>query len=101
MSDPIISCSSWQELFPAINSACSYLSIEPARRLHRIASEYWSLYGIEGTYERMNGRAVSEIFAEHAHGNVNVVASGEVDGVRYELFGSPSDHIEGHEAGSE
>lgn len=49
----------------------------------------------------MNGRAVSEIFAEHAHGNVNVVASGEVDGVRYELFGSPSDHIEGHEAGSE
>jgi len=39
---------------------------------------------------RVNNRTVSQIFAEYQAVDAKPLASGEVDGVRYELYDAPS-----------
>jgi hypothetical protein len=62
--------------------------------MYEIRKAYFARYGIEGAYERMNNRTVSQIFAEYRPLDVKPIASGEVDGVRYELYEPRTDPIE-------
>lgn len=86
----LVSCSGPNEIVGAINRAKHALPIDIRRRLADIFSDYVARYDIEGTYERMNHRSVDQIFAEYQLGGTRVITSGEVDGIRYRLFESPS-----------
>ena len=51
-----------------------------------------SQHGIQGAFDRMNNRSVSEILADSdGHDDRTPLASGETDGVRYRLFDSPDE----------
>ena len=73
-----------------------------AKRLCSIHDSYFVRYGFDGVYQRMNGRTVAQIFSEYQPADVKPIASGEADGVRYELYeGSRPDTTEGKGAADE
>lgn len=72
---------------------------ETRLRLNRILLYCVKHYGQEGAYKRLNNRSVSQILAEYPAielkdvlepEDLKLVASGEVDGMRWELYDSPS-----------
>jgi hypothetical protein len=93
MDDPgsvVISGSDPREYLSACNRIVPGLPPELRRRFVSIRSAYLGAYGIEGLYERLNGRTVSQVLEECEQPELPpVIASGEVDGVRYTLFESP------------
>jgi hypothetical protein len=60
-----------------------------------IVQDYSQKYGPEGALERINNRTVAQIFADHELEDMNEpgdrkeIASGEIDGMRYQLFEAP------------
>jgi hypothetical protein len=84
----VISGSSFQEFSKAFTSVVRLLPHEMAKDLRAIMRSYAVRVGVDGTYQRMNGRTVSEIIAESRPEDVEPIASGEVDGTRYRLFDS-------------
>jgi hypothetical protein len=62
-------------------------ALPPELRPHfrEILGSYFLSFDIDGMYERLNNRTVAQIFAEYKPGEPQVLASGEVDGVRYQL----------------
>jgi hypothetical protein len=93
MNDPgeaVISGSDWRELLSACNRIVPGLPPELRRRFVSIRSAYLAAYGIEGLYERLNGRTVSQVLEEYEQPKLPpVIASGEVDGVRFTLYEAP------------
>jgi hypothetical protein len=81
-----ISCSSSDQFSAAISSACQALPPEAQQRLREIIISYVVRYGAEGTYQRINDRTVSQIFAEYQPVELRPIASGEVEGMRYALY---------------
>jgi hypothetical protein len=67
------------------------LPAELRLRFVSIVGQYIAAYDVAGTIARLNGRSVSQIFAEYQPGNIKVVAFGERDGVRYELLEADPD----------
>jgi hypothetical protein len=59
---------------------------EISNRLREIRRNYFAWHGFEGAQRRLNNRTVAQILAEYEPLDVKPVASGEVDGVRYELY---------------
>jgi hypothetical protein len=58
-------------------------------QLCAILRNYIGRYGIEAAYKRLNNRTVSQIVAEYKSDDVEPLAAGEVEGVRYELYDAP------------
>lgn len=85
----VIRCSDWHEIVAAVNRAKLALPVEIRKRLVTIFSSYLARFGVEGCYERLNTRSVAQIFAEFQPEDLPEIASGEVDGVRYRLYGTP------------
>src|SRR5262249_37347691 len=92
---------SFDEFSRSLTEVIQALPPEMRKRLHDIRRNYFAWYGFEGAYQRMNDRTVSQIFAEYQPMNVTPVASGEVDGVRYELHEAPPPRSEGGERTAE
>ena len=85
----VVSCSGRNQIVGAVNKAKSALPLDIRKKLAAIFSDYLAMYGIDGTFERMNNRSVEQIFAEYQPGNLKIVASGEVDGLKYRLSEAP------------
>ena len=63
-----------------------------ARQLRRVRNEYLIAYDWEGVFERFNGRTVAQVLAEYREPtHPPIVASGELDGVRYTLYAPPEE----------
>ena len=102
MADPdtlLISCGSSEEIVKAIDAVMPQLAPDVRRRLNTIKIRYWQHYGVEGIYERVNNRTVSAILSEYGPGQEpKLIASGEVEGVRYEVVDAPEPRKERDEA---
>ena len=60
-----------------------------AKRPKTVLNSYFARYGFDGVYERMSNRTVSQIFGEYRPEDVNPIASGEMNGMRYDLYDAP------------
>jgi hypothetical protein len=89
--ETIVSCSAWQELVGAVNTIKRSLQPEQRKVFSQVFSGYLAKYGLEGAYQRMNGRRLFDIVAGYDPRDLKVIASGEVDGVRFELSERPSE----------
>ena len=67
------------------------------KRLLGIFENYFARYGLEGQFQRMNNRTVGQIFAEYQHEDVDPIASGQIEGVRYALYDPPKTSNEGEQ----
>jgi hypothetical protein len=75
-----------QELFRSLTKAIQSLPPDLGRRLHEIRKAYFAASGFEGCHQRMNNRTVAQIFSEYQPVDIEPIASGEVEGVRYTLY---------------
>jgi hypothetical protein len=87
-----VSGSSFQEFSWSLTAALQALPSEPRKRLRGIEKNYFAWYGLDGMDQRMNDRTVAQIFAEYQPVDVKPLATGEVEGVRYELYDAPPPH---------
>jgi hypothetical protein len=95
MPDPdsiVFPGSTFEEFWQSDNSVAQSLPIEMRKSLTAIVKVYFARYGLQGVYERMNNRTVTQIFAEYQPEDVKPIISGEKDGVRYALYEGPPDH---------
>jgi|SRR5665213_469491 len=74
------------EFSRSMGVVCRAIPREKAEGLFSILNSYFARYGFDGVYQRMNGRTVSQIFAQYQADDIKPIASGEVDGVRYGLY---------------
>ena len=81
-----LSGTNYGELSKCFSAVCRALPREIAKRLCSIHDNYFASYGFDGVYQRMNGRTVSQIFSEYQAADVKLIASGEVEGTRYNLY---------------
>lgn len=97
----VFSSASLNVFSEACNKFAQTLPAEMSKRFNIILLYCMEHYGEEGTYERLNNRSVSQIFAEYqavalkdvlGPEDLKLVASGEVDGMRWELYDPPSSH---------
>ena len=90
MADPVshrISCERSQDIVRAMNAVMPKLPRDVGDRLDKLKLRYLQLDDLEGLYQRVNNRTVEEILAHIAPGDdPTAIASGEVDGLRYELY---------------
>src|SRR5262245_29581609 len=96
MLDPlasVISCSDWRQIVAATNRVIVQLPLLVRRRLNAVFSNYLAAYGLEGVFERMNGRTVAQILKEYRPpADLDVVAQGQRGDVRYTLYDAPRPH---------
>jgi hypothetical protein len=98
----VMSGADYGEFSKSFGSVCRELPREMANRLSSILKNYFASYGFDGVYQRMNGRTVAQIFSEYQGVDVKPIASGEVDGMRYNLYeGSRSEATTGEDAAEE
>lgn len=85
-----INCGSPDHIIGAVNDISPGLPDSASRQLNYIKLVYSQRYGEEGLFERFNNRTVGEILAEfESHENSAPIASGEIDGLRYQLYDAP------------
>src|SRR5262245_59921565 len=84
--DPLLSCARWEEFVGAYNRLSVSLPPETRSRMKEIMLNYFSRFGHQGVFERMNNRTISQIMAEYEPGQIRPVVSGETEGVRYDLY---------------
>jgi hypothetical protein len=91
----VVACSRWQELMKVVNQVKDALPPGWREQFVEIAQHYSQKYGLEGAFERINNRTIAQIFADHELENLyepgdrKEIASGEIDGMRYQLFDAP------------
>lgn len=94
MSEPenLIICSATSDrIMGAINALMPQLAVDVREQLDMIKLLYWQRYGFEGLFDRTNNRSVATILAEFNWADLpSPIASGELDGVKYELFDAPA-----------
>jgi hypothetical protein len=83
------SCPRPQEFFATVDRIKDSLPREWRQPFVDIAMDYSTNYGLEGAFGRMNNRTVAAIFAEYEPTNAKEIASGEIDGMRYQLYEAP------------
>jgi hypothetical protein len=95
----VVSSASLDDFSEACFKVAEALPRETKIRLNRIVLYCVQRYGEEGAYKRLNNRSVSQIFAEYPAvelkdvlepEDLKLIASGEVDGMRWELYDPPS-----------
>lgn len=92
-----ISGASLPEFCDSYNEVISSLPRETAKVLASIRKNYFSAFGVEGWYQRMNNRSVAQIVAEYQPGDEHPIASGELDGVRWALYDPPKKDPDKHQ----
>jgi hypothetical protein len=73
----------------AVLQAIHAVHPDVARQLDNIRGEYVGRGSLEGEYAAMNNRTVARIFAEYIPMATKPLASGEVDGVKYDVYEAP------------
>ena len=73
--------------------ALNSVPVPVMKRLRKIQSAYISRGSFALVYERLNGRTVTTILAEFDQTTVSPIAEGEIDGVKYQLYGAPKDGL--------
>jgi hypothetical protein len=74
------------EISDSLSAVTTRLPRELSRQVTRIFCEYFAAHGVEGTIARLNGKSVHQIVSEHQQGKAKLVASGELDDVRFNLY---------------
>jgi hypothetical protein len=104
MHDParlLISCGAATEIVRTMSRATPRLAPGVRERFNLIPVSYLQHYGVEGLYERVNNRTVAAILAEFDPADeLNLIESGEVEGVRYKLYEAPNADTENGSAGA-
>jgi len=89
-SELAFSGSDLQEFGSSYSRIAGTLSVDVRRNLADVFQSYFAAYGLEGVYERLNGRTVAQVFDEYKQPDPPaVIAEGERDGVRYTLYDAP------------
>src|SRR4051812_7682542 len=96
----VVSGADVEEFSRSLTAVIQALPPDLRDRLHGIRTNYFVSYGFDGAYERMNNRTVSQFFAEYQPKVVPIIASGAVDGVRYQLYEAPPSHTTRSERGT-
>ncbi|HEY4263354.1 MAG TPA: hypothetical protein VGM98_24540 [Schlesneria sp.] len=88
--DIVISCDNPDRIMSAIDAVMPQLTVEVGRQLSLIKLVCWQRYGFTGLFERTNNRSVASILFEFASMDMpSPIESGELEGVKYELFDAP------------
>src|SRR5262245_54946466 len=96
-SEVVLTCEHPQRMLAALNAFKGILPSETRLSLARIYVEYTAAYGLEGAYERMNGRLVSDIIANYQRPpNLNVIREGKVGSTKFTLYGPPKGMAQGN-----
>jgi hypothetical protein len=95
----VISSASSNDFPEACQKVAQALPKEIRIRLNNVLLYCVERYGVESAYKRINNRSVSQILAEYQFAEYQpedlkledskLIASGEVDGMRYELYDAP------------
>lgn len=86
----IISCGKPEELFSAAGEVMKHCPQEVRSKFLRIWGHYLHYFGLNGVFERLNNRSVEAIVADFENAaKPPVIASGEMDGIRYTLYDAP------------
>jgi hypothetical protein len=95
MLDPqsaLISAANVQDIAAACRNVLARLAPDVAQQLKGVRNKYLIAYGWEGVFERFNGRTVAQVLAEFQEpAHPPIVASGELDGMRYTLYAPPEE----------
>jgi hypothetical protein len=90
LSSVIIQCDSFDRIIGATDAIMPLLSREVARKLNRVKLIIYSQGGKKHLFDCFNGRSVAEILeASKEILESQPIASGEVEGMRFELFEKP------------
>lgn len=85
-----ISCETHDSVMATLDRLKPQLPIDVRRRFTFMQLRYWQLHGEDGLFERVNNRTVGEILAVfESHEKSAPIASGEIDGLRYQLYDAP------------
>jgi hypothetical protein len=99
MVDPkvhIISCDKAEEIITILNRISPELPLDIRRRLNQAKLGYLQKHGIQGLHKRVNNKTVATILAEYEGTKPGQpIETGEVSGVRYELYEAPDASEEG------
>src|SRR5438876_188705 len=83
-------CEGPHDVVSAMNAIIPTLPPDVRSQLNNVKLSYLQRYGVGGLYDRVNRKTVATIIAEFDEGNaLQQIASGEIEGVRYELFKAP------------
>jgi hypothetical protein len=86
----VIQCDGPTEVIVTVNSVMPLLSRDIRRSFNHLKLMILSQYGVAGLHSRFNGRSVAEILEESKDLlESQPIASGEVEGMRFELFEKP------------
>jgi hypothetical protein len=77
------------EFSRSLSSALRALPEPERARLEAIFSHYFSVHGVDYAYSRMNEKTVGQILAEFTEVLRKPSVTGEIDGVRFQLFDPP------------
>jgi hypothetical protein len=86
----VFSCPTFSQFVKLTNEIRRALPPEIGMRLVEIVKNYSIKYGLQGAYERMKDRPISQILAEYQAEEAKPIASGEIEGIRYHLYEAPS-----------
>ena len=87
----IITCSDPELIYRSIQNFGPRLQKTTRRNLLRIADHLYGLHGKQGLFDRFNNRTIESLLQEYESIlQIRPIASGELDGMTYELYDSPS-----------
>ncbi|MEI8381170.1 MAG: hypothetical protein WCJ09_13660 [Planctomycetota bacterium] len=88
--DIIISCEHPDRIMGTIDNVMPELNDGVRRKLSIVKLVYWQRYGLTGLFERTNDRSVATILSNFDSMEMpSMIASGELNGIRYQLFNAP------------
>lgn len=88
----VISCASSQGIVAETNRVKRLHALDVRKRFNKVFTAYLRAYGIEGVFQRMNGRSVTAILDDFREfEEPEPIESGELDGIRYALYDPPND----------
>ena len=88
----------YQEIIPNMNVVRDAMPLDARKHLNQIFTQYLVKYGVEKACELVKGKTVEEIFAEYQSEVLPPIDSGEMDGLRWNLYEAPKsdlDQVEG------
>jgi hypothetical protein len=86
LSEKVFQCPGPDDFILTQHAYVAKLPKELRDQFAEICMSYLCRFGVEGCWERMNGRTLTQIRAEFKPGEDEPIAEGEVDGVRYQVF---------------
>jgi hypothetical protein len=88
----IVKCDNAARIVGTINALMPQLPPKLRSELNEIKIIYLQYFGVEGLFNRMNNKSIASIILDFSESKIpplNVVTSGEMDGITYTVFDSP------------